>query len=61
MLPAHAAARRRGQHLVAGYVDNRRIAAPEMLPGPYPLPQLTCSRPGFTGGDEHEAGQHGNA
>jgi hypothetical protein len=38
-----------------------RIAAPEMLPGPYPLPQLTCSRPGFTGGDEHEAGQHGNA
>ncbi len=38
-----------------------RIASPEMLPGSYPLPHLTCSRPGFTGGDEHEAGQHGNA
>ena len=38
-----------------------RIAAPAMLPGSYPLRHLTCSRPGFTDGDEHEAGQHGNA
>jgi hypothetical protein len=37
-----------------------RIASPEMLPRPHPLPHLTCSRPGFSG-DGHETDQHGNA
>ncbi len=35
-----------------------RIASPEMLPGAYPLPHLTCSPPVCIGGGGHGADQH---
>ena len=40
----------------AGLPD--RIASPEMLPGAYPLPHLTCSPPVCIGGGGHGADQH---
>jgi hypothetical protein len=38
----------------------QRIASPEMLPWPDPLPHLICSPPIFIGGGGHGADQHGD-